>query len=370
MSEVVAWWQEFRNVDFGLRGPQSAFRNPQWVAGEARAVRKLSSILAVLATLAPATPVRAHHGVAAVSIAGPEGPGAGLETTSALPLPQGLLFGMLKTEYVPFRKFGFAEPQNKSYSSFNMVAVGYGIRPWLSAYVFQPYNLKAQDEIGQDANPGDTNLMLSVGFKYDEGLKLVPEKESLDELMDWHFSVWVSSTLPVGPTTAKDNQGEYFAPDMQTGFGEPSPAVGAAVLKQLSEDFTFLADTNYQHFFPHTYPFTRYQFGGETRLNGALVYRAYGSGRFRFDVAAELNGLHLQRDRERDASGAMESLRASGGVILYAGLGLRAIYGPTSVGFGIRKAALKDLNEQADQQGSEGLEEFRAAFTVSGSIRF
>jgi hypothetical protein len=36
-QKVVAWWQEFRIADFGLRIPQSPFRNPQWVAGKARA---------------------------------------------------------------------------------------------------------------------------------------------------------------------------------------------------------------------------------------------------------------------------------------------------------------------------------------------
>ena len=35
--KVVARWQESRNADFGLRVPQSAFRNPQSVAGEAGA---------------------------------------------------------------------------------------------------------------------------------------------------------------------------------------------------------------------------------------------------------------------------------------------------------------------------------------------
>jgi hypothetical protein len=33
LREFVAWWQEFRIADFGLRIPQSTFRNPQWVAG-------------------------------------------------------------------------------------------------------------------------------------------------------------------------------------------------------------------------------------------------------------------------------------------------------------------------------------------------
>lgn len=36
---------------------------------------------------------------------------------------------------------------------------------------------------------------------------------------------------------------------------------------------------------------------------------------------------------------------------------------------GMKRAVLKDLNEQSEQQGSEGLERFRAAFTVSYSTR-
>jgi hypothetical protein len=322
-----------------------------------------------VAVLAFASPARAHHGVAAVSVAGPEGPGAAMETTSPLPLPQGTLFTMAKTEYVPFQKFAFAEPNNKSYSSFNMAVFGYGVRPWMSVYVFQPLNLKQQDGVGTNAGAGDTNLMFSFAFKWDEGPQLVPEKESLDDLMDWHFSLWVSSTLPVGPTAGLDDAGSYFAPDMQTGFGAPSPAVGVAVMKQVTNDLTWLAEANYQHFFPHTYRFTRYQFGGEMRVNTAAIYRVYGSGQFRLDVSGELNGLHLQRDREHDDSGAMEQLQASGGAVLYAGAGVRAFYGPFTVGFGLKRAALKSLNEQADQQGSEGLEMFRAALTFSYSAR-
>jgi hypothetical protein len=65
----------------------------------------------------------------------------------------------------------------------------------------------------------------------------------------------------------------------------------------------------------------------------------------------------------------MEQLRASGGDILYAGAGVRAYYGPFTVGLGVKRAALKSLNEQADQQGSEGLEELRAAVTFSYSTR-
>jgi hypothetical protein len=236
-------------------------------------------------------------------------------------------------------------------------------------YVFQPYNVKEQDGVGRDAAAGDTNLMLSFAFKWDDGLQVVPEKESLDDLMDWHFSAWASSTLPVGPTTSLDDHGVHFAPDMQTGFGSPSPALGVAVLKQPTRDFTWLAEANYQHFFPHTYPFTRYQFGGETRVNTAAVYRVHGSGQFRLDVSGELNGLQLQRDRERNDAGVMTARRASGGAILYVGGGVRAYYGPVSVALGLKRAVLKRLNEQSEQQGSEGLETLRAALTVSYSTR-
>jgi hypothetical protein len=332
-------------------------------------MKKLVSPSLALVALFLAEPARAHHGVAAVGAAGPEGPGAALETPSPLPLAQGTLFLMAKTEYVPYRQRGFAEPTNKSYSSFNVLALGYGVRPWLSVYAFQPLNAKARDGVGRNVGPGDTNLMLALAFKYDAGLRLVPEKESLDDLMDWHFGVWASSTLPVGPTSARDDASELFEPDMQTGFGAPSPAAGVAVLKQLTDDLTWLADASYQHFFPHTYRFTRHQFGGETRLDTAAVYRVHGAGELRLDVSGELNGLHLQRDRERTAAGSMERLEASGGAMLYAGAGVRALYGPFSVGLGVRRAALKRLNEQADQQGAEGLERFRAALTFSYSTR-
>ncbi len=328
--------------------------------------RRASGFLA-LSVLVPAIlaagPALAHHGVAAVGFAGPEGPGTALETTSALPLPWLTAFGMLKGELVPFQRLRHAEPENKSLSSFNMAAVGFGALPWLSVYVFQPYNLKAQDGVGANAGFGDTNLMLSLGAKWDEGLRLVPEKESLDELADLHLGLWVSLTLPGGPTTSVDDRGEPFAPDMQTGFGEPSPAFGLALLKQISEDFTWLGEVSYQHFLTHWYPTTVYRFGGETRVNTAVARRAWASGRLRADLSGELCFLHLQRDQELG-----RDLEASGGAILYAGLGLRASWAGFSAALGARTAVAKSLNEQAQQQGSEGLELLRASLTLSYSI--
>jgi hypothetical protein len=322
-------------------------------------------VLAAFALLATAGPALAHHGVAAVGIGGPDGPAAALETTSPLPLPERTFFAMAKSELVPFRARAIAAPENKSFSSFSTLGAGYGATPWLSAYLFLPLAVKSQDVVGTNRALGDPSVLVALGAKWDEGLRLVPERESLDELTDWHFSAWASSTIPVGSTTRRDRSGAYFAPDMQAGFGAPSPAAGIAVMKQVSERVTLLADGSYQHFFAHRYPFTRYRFGGETRLNGAAAWQAYGRGPLRVDVVGELNGLRLQRDREASASGRMEALEASGGAILYAGAGLRLTRGALAATLGVKRAALRDLNEERAQQGSEGLEALRAAVTLS-----
>jgi hypothetical protein len=326
--------------------------------------------LFVVGALAPSF-AQAHHGVAAVGFADPEGPGAALETTTALPLPSGMGFALLKSEFVSFasRADRQAFPAQKDVAWFNMAALGYGITPWLSAYVFQPYNLKSADGgIGGHAGLGDTNMMLAFGWKWDEGLRLIPQKESLDELLDWHFLLWASCTLPVGPSEKNDDRGERLAPDMQTGFGRPSPAVGLTVLKQWSTDITTLAELNYQYFFRHDYSYTRYRFGAETRLNAAAVYRAFAKRRVRVDVIAELAGLNLQRDQEdadMDGPEALSALQGSGGNILYGCLGMRAYLGPVIFTVGVKRAVLKDLNEASLQQGSEGLENFRISTSLS-----
>lgn len=318
--------------------------------------------------LAVATPARAHHGVAAIGVAGQEGPGAALETTSPLPLPERTLFGMLKGEYVPYQRFASAAPENKDHAFFGTAAVGYGVRPWLSAYVLQPINVKAQDGVGTNAGPGDPTIMLSLGLKWDGGLLLVPERESLDDLEDWHFSLWGSSTIPCASTDRAGRGGAPFAPDMQLGFGSPSATVGAAAMRQVGPDLTWLADASHQRFFPHTYPFTRYQFGGETRADTAAVVRVLGRPGLRVDLAGELNGLWLERDRARSAAGDLQPVAASGGLVLYAGVGLRAYFDRFSAAVGVRRAALKRLDEQAQQQGAEGLERFRATVSVGATL--
>lgn len=325
----------------------------------------LARPLAALLLSALASAALAHHGTAAVGAIGAEGPGAALDTTGALPLGQGTLLGLVKTEYAAFtQRPGFTD--QKQYSSFNTLAVGYGITPWLSAFVFQPYNLKAQDGVGTNRGFGDTNLMLSASLKWDEGLRLAPERESLDELEDWHFGVWAACSLPVGPTDHRDDNGGFYAPDMQTGFNGPSPALGVTVLKQLSTDFTLLLEANHQAFFERTYPGPgiTYQFGAETRANAALSWRAWAGGTSRVDLVPELAVLNLQRDREDGVA-----LQASGGTILYGQLGARVTLGSLSIGASVKRAVAKSLNEAADQQGSEGLESYRAALVLGWSTR-
>jgi hypothetical protein len=339
-------------------------------------VKSRAPIVVMAVWLGGAWPALAHHGVASVGFSDPEGPGVGMETTAALPLPRRLGFAMAKSEIVSFqtRSDRSAFPEQKDRAWFNMAALGVGITPWLSAYVFQPYNMKSVDGgVGTNAGLGDTNLMLAFGWKWDEGLRLIPQKESLDELRDWHFLVWGSCTLPVGPTEHTADDGQPFAPDMQTGFGAPSLAIGLATLKQVSTDFTVLAEVNYQYFRAHRYSFTRYQFGAETRGNAALVYRAYGRSGLRLDLVAEVVDLYLQRDREESnlaGPAAMTALSASGGNVLYGSLAVRAYIGRIAVGLGLKRALLRHLNEGSEQQGSEGLENFRLALALSATAQF
>jgi hypothetical protein len=338
------------------------------------AVHALAAFVSgVLATVA-ASPALAHHGVAAVGFGDPEGPGAAMETTMAIPLPRYAALALIKSEFVSFQARGDRTvfPAQKDFAVYNMALLGFGIAPYLTAYVFQPFNVKSMDGgVGQNKGLGDTSLMLAFGWKWDDGLRLIPQKESLDELLDWHFLLWAACSLPTGPTERVGGNGEPLAPDMQTGFGAPSFSLGLSALKQVSTDWTLLAEVNQQRFLTHDYSFVRYRFGAETRLNLAGVYRAYARGRARVDVFGELAGLHLQRDREdADLGGPlpMTALEGSGGDILYGGLGMRAMLGRVSLALGIKRSVLRRLNEGEAQQGSEGLENFRLSLALGGAL--
>lgn len=328
----------------------------------------MTRALAAAFALLCAAPARAHHGVASASFAGAEGPGAALETTSAMPLPERTVLVLAKSEWAQYRKLAIAAPENKDHASFTTLGFGYGVRPWLGAYVFVPWTVKAQDALGTASGLGDPSLLVAVASKWDEGLRLVPEKESLDELDDWHFSTWASASAPLGATDRRDVTGAPFAPEMQTGFGAPSLSAGLAATKQLSRNLTVLGDLGQQRFFSHRYAGgLRYRFGTETRANAALSWRVLARPRSRVDLVGELNGLRIERDRAAEPGAPLAPLDASGGTILYAGGGMRAALGRFGVALGVRRAAARSLNEGGAQQGSEGLEAFRAMASVSWS---
>lgn len=316
------------------------------------------------------SPALAHHGVASLGAAGLEGPGAPVETSSSATLPEGQWLVYLKVDHAESKKGILAPPEN-DYNQYWMLGLGYGFRPWMSVYAFQPYNIK-QDTPGGFESRGFTDLALMgvIGFKYDDEFMRVPANESLDDLMDWHFTVYGGLSLPTGdanhrlPDTSID-------PGMALGFGKSSFSYGVTATKQLTDNATLVFEAGQIRF--QTYQYDpdpvggnpagiRVRFGTETRLNGALSYRLMTNPdtRFRLDGNVELNFLRLGRDVENGVPAT-----ATGGDILYGVVGARLYKDNMSLGLALKKPIWTDLNEALQQQGSEGKERYRFIATFS-----
>ena len=301
--------------------------------------------------------VLAHHGVAGLGTSTLEGPGAGLETSSSFTLPRGHFLILLKNEYVKFRKYKNFQDQKESYN-FTHLIVAYGLKPWLTLMVSQPYGVK-EAEFGTSRGLMDTHLHVIFGFKYDEGLKLIPQKENLEDLRDWHFALNLGVSLPTGSTEKKYN-GNLFSPDMQPGFGKPTYLLSFSASKWLTDRYTLNLETSYQKFRKHTYEDgIVFKFGDEFRFNAANVYTLYRSENKRIDGIAEFNFLYLQRDKENG-----QKVEGSGGKILYLQPGFRFYYKGINLFGGIKLPVWKDLNEEDQQQGSEGKERYRLLLGV------
>lgn len=323
--------------------------------------KRIIGWLGVLLT-APVSAV-AHHGVATLGAAGLEGPGAPIETSSSATLPQKSLLAYFKLDYASFDKFTPVRDDETDYYTFWMFGLGYGITPYLSAYLFVPYNDKVvEDNSYNTSGFADLSLLAVLGWKYDEGFRLVPRNESLDDLQDWHFTVYSGLSLPTGNANERDAD-ENIDPGMSLGFGKPSFNVGLTTTKSLGEAFTLVGETSYIYFQKHRYADgNRVQFGDETRVNAALCYRLLtnAAAKFRLDANAELNYLHLGRDK---TNGVGEL--ATGGDILYLVPGARVYWKNSSMGVGVKVPTLTDLNEEKDQQGAEGKEDYRFILTFS-----
>ncbi len=307
----------------------------------------------------------AHHGVAGLGTTISDGPGSAVETSSAFTLPQGRFFISLKNEYTKFRKYKGLEDQKESYN-FTHLNIAYGIKPWLTVMFSQPYGVK-KAEYGTSRGFMDPSINLILGFKYDEGFKLVPKNENLEDYRDWHFALNLGVFLPTGSTNNKywDKEGNKvsFDPDMQPGFGKPSYQMGISASKWLTERYTLSVETSIQVFNEKRYNADtsyKYKFGNELRFNMAHVYKIYGNGNYRFDGILEFNFLRLGRDKENG-----RSLEASGGKILYVQPAVRVYLGKMSAFASLKLPAWKDLNEERHQQGSEGKESYRINVGVS-----
>ena len=318
--------------------------------------------LATWLTFSP--PAYAHHGVAGLGAAGLKGPGAPIEAATSATLPQGTVLAYLKLDHANYEKFD-PDPANpeSDYANYWLAGVGYGVASWFSAYAFLPYHSKV-DEPGGYSTHGfaDVSFFGQLGFKYDEGMQLIPENESLDDLEDWHFTVFGGFTLPTGDPNLRDSEGN-IDPGKSTGFGSPAWSLGATATKVMTPRWTFDQELS-------TIGFTEYayadgnstKFGQELRANSALIYRAHTNleKMFRFDLAAEVQYLYLGRDR---TNGIEE--RTTGGEMIYLLPGIRAYWYNFSAAFGVKTPVWTDLNEEDEQQGGEGTEEYRRILTLS-----
>lgn len=326
--------------------------------------------LPLVATLAcVALPAWAHHGVAGVGAAGLEGPGAPVESASSAVLPEGKTLLYAKLDQAKFRRVDNAAAEQDA-SQFWMAGVGHGFTPWFSAYVFAPYNVKKDTPGGFDTRGwADFSVMGQIGFKYDKGFQLVPANESLDDLEDWHFTVFAGRSVPHGNPNLKDRAGN-IDPGKSTGFGKPSESWGITATKMLTDKITFNTELStirfntYRYAADTSFPNGRdYRFGAEDRLNLALAYRFHTDAerKFRADFSLETQFLRLKPDTENGTADPN-----SGGRIMYLLPGLRLYKDNMSFAFGIKTPAWKRLNEVTGiQQGSEGKEKYRLIFSAS-----
>ncbi len=172
----------------------------------------------------------AHHGVAGLGTAGLIGPGAPVESSTATPLPQGKVFLYAKVDHSEYKRTDSSTPE-ATYSQFDMLGVGYGFKSWLSAYMFLPYHIKAESSGGTSSEGfADVSWMVQLGLKWDDGLRLQPKKESLDDWEDWHFTLYGGSTLPTGDPNHRLSDGS-IDPGKSTGYGNPAYMVGATMTK-------------------------------------------------------------------------------------------------------------------------------------------
>lgn len=311
-----------------------------------------------------ASTAQAHHGVAGLGAAGLKGPGAPVEAATSATLPAGSRLLYSKLDHARYETYDRdASNPESDYANYWMAGFGYGFKPWLSGYVFLPYHEKVDEPGGFNTRGfADVSLFAQLGFLYDGDWRLIPDNESLDDFEDWHFTLFGGFSMPSGDANLRDSNGD-IDPGKSTGFGRPAWSLGATATKMLSEKWTFNQELSTIGFQEYEYDDgNRTKFGQELRVNSAIVYRAYTDmdRKLRIDLALEAHYLHLGRDR---TNGVDE--RATGGDMIYALPGARLYWSGVSVALGVKVPVWTHLNEENEQQGGEGTEDYRLLLTFS-----
>ncbi len=338
----------------------------------------LATSLTAAFTLAPVSSALAHHGGVSAAF----GPGAPVETSSPLTLPKGKFLIYERLEMVEFEKFGDDRDNGGNDKfTFTNTLFGFGITDAVSAYVSLPYARKelladpGNYEAGTSQGFGDINLIVHYGFKYGarDGFKgwysLGPDDTAGEEytLPEWKFGLSFSMTLPSGKIHNTASNGEPYGVGSQTGFAVPSYNITGMVSKMFAPHWTWSADMQFR-----TFAFNGGSGGGkpgnETRINNAIMYEAIeNQGGFlsRLDLILEANLLDLRKDMDEER----KQIDESGGTILYLSPGVRFTFNDNvSLGLLYKNVAWKDLNNEDQQQGGEGLEEYRFVTTLSAAF--
>lgn len=301
----------------------------------------------------------AHHGGASIS----QGSGTPIETNSPITLPKGSTVVFTRMEYVPFRRFDFAEPNNTRDFQFYQLGVSHGLSDSVSATLILPYNIKSQDNNGTFQGIGDAKFLLNAGMNWDpvEGLRVnTAEDVAIDigESDKVFLGIYGGFTAPIG----RDDLDRGLGVDggLQPGFGSPTFTLGVSAAKSLSPTFSITADTAVEVF---TAKDNGDKFGNEFRANLAGVWNLHAdkeSTLSQVDGVLELNYLRLTRDET-----AQVPELGTGGGILYLGPGFRAQVGSVNLGALVKFPIVTGLNERSLQQGAEGLENYRLILTAS-----
>lgn len=245
-----------------------------------------------------------HHGIASLGPAGIKGPGAAVETSAQGVLPEDKFLMLVRMDNAKYKKFTHRRDTETERNTFFLFGGGYGVTSYFSIYGFVPYHEKTtENNTFNTAGFTDASIFFVLGFKYDNGFKLNPKEENLDELQDIRFSFYLSPYLPTGNANTKSNENQIDS-GKSLGFGRSATMIGGTVSKYFNR-VTLNVDVSYLQFRPYTYKNNvTTKFGDEVRGNFALIYRLHYNEekQLRWDAFLEFQYLKLFSDRDKGVS--------------------------------------------------------------------